>query len=134
MIGGLLTIYMACWFYQATIKYQVKRNLLWVVIGSATFFIVQWGWIWLDSVFFLSGVDDTMTTSETGKTLTSRLASTYRELMPILVGFLSAALVRNIFVLRTGIKFSTLFSDMNIFSGSNKDEQSAAGDDKGSEN
>lgn len=122
MIGGLLTIYMACWTYQAAVRAGTSGVFKWVAITAGSLFFIQFLWIQVDVFLFLSenedtGVDQAELAAMQTKDLSNRLMSAFRELAAPLVGFLVAAIIRAKFVVKGGFGPSTLFGHMNIFKG-----------------
>ena len=122
MIGGLLTIYVACWTYQAAVRAGTSGGFKWVAIAAGSLFAIQFLWIYVDVLLFLTENDDTgvdqadlaaMQTKDFG----NRLMSAFRELAAPLMGFLVAAVIRAKFVLKGGLGPSVMFSHMNIFKG-----------------
>lgn len=123
MIGAFITIYVACWVYQAAISAKKENAFKWMVMGAAIFYLVQLAWMGFDILFL--GSDDIDNTNE----LAGRLVATYRELMPSIVGFITAAVFRTLFVLKQKLSMANLFSDMNIFKSSEKPGSEDAGSD-----
>ncbi|HHZ69097.1 MAG TPA: hypothetical protein EYO51_05740 [Methylococcaceae bacterium] len=122
MIGGLLTIYVACWTYQAAVRAGSSGVFKWVAIAAGSLFVVQFLWIRVDVFLFLTensdtGVDQADLAAMQTKDLTNRLWSAFRELAAPLIGFLVAAVIRAKFVLKGGLGPSVMFSHMNIFKG-----------------
>lgn len=113
MIGGLLTIFVACWIYQGAISVNRNNVLRWVVLGTTTFYAMQWAFMILEIYFFVGDYD-----MDTTNTMAGRLQATYRELMPCLVAFLVTAFYRTKFVMQQKLSMGNLFSNLNIFKGS----------------
>ena len=127
MIGGLLTIYVACWTYQAAVRAGTPGVFKWVAIAAGSLFAVQLLWIRIDVFLFLTensdtGVDQAELAALQTKDVSNRLLSSFRELAAPLMGFLVAAIIRAKFVLG-GLGPSTMFSYMNIFKGSVSSEK-----------
>ncbi len=128
MIGGLLTIYVACWTYQAAVRAGTPGVFKWVAIAAGSLFAVQFLWIQIDVFLFLTenddtGVDQAELAAKQTKDVSNRLMSSFRELAAPLMGFLVAAIIRAKFVLKGGLGPSTMFSYMNIFKGSVSSEK-----------
>ena len=105
MIGGLLTIFVACWVYQGAVSVKRDNVIRWVMIGAFIFYFVQLAWLGLDIFFFVSNVDTDKTDSLVGS-----LHATYRELMPAIVGFLATAVFRTKIVMQEKLSIANLFS------------------------
>ncbi|MEO1895632.1 MAG: hypothetical protein ABGX32_05165 [Methylococcales bacterium] len=128
MIGGLLTIYVACWTYQAAVRAGTPGVFKWVAIAAGSLFAVQFLWIQIDVFLFLTenddtGVDQAELAAKQTKDVSNRILASFRELAAPLMGFLVAAIIRAKFVLKGGLGPSTMFSYMNIFKGSVSSEK-----------
>ena len=126
MIGGIVMIFVALWIYQSAMRAKTSNVMMWVAIGAVVFFVVQLGFI--DVNLYIM---DAIRSGEGGgayeRDLTSIgdrkneggfqgfggvLLSVYMELMPQVVGFLAAALVRIKFITKEPITVGNLFSDL----------------------
>ena len=86
MIGGLLTIFVACWVYQGAVSVSKDKVFRWVIIGAILFYVVQVTCMGLEIYFFVAD-DDVDLTNEVG----GSLQAIYRELMPSAVALIVAA-------------------------------------------
>ncbi|MGR9100794.1 MAG: hypothetical protein ACU826_09535 [Gammaproteobacteria bacterium] len=129
MIGGIVILYIAVWYYQAAIKAKKDNAFKWVAIGALTFFVFEYLWVWMN-IFSLAAEMEDRSMASIGdradrageKNFTAILISIYLELMPILIGFIAAAVVRTQFVLKEKMSWKNLWSDMNIFKSNKKAE------------
>lgn len=97
MIGGLATIYVACWVFQAGARSDAPNPMKWVVIAIIIFFSIQVTWNLVDAYYIFS---DNRPIVE-----------------PIVTGFIIVAFIRTKLVMREKLTFANLFSHMNIFTG-----------------
>ncbi len=126
MIGGIVMILVALWIYQSAMRAQVSNVMMWVAIGSITFFVVQVGFIDVN-LFILEAIRGSEGGGEYERDLISIgdrkneggfqgfggvLLSVYLELMPIVVGVLASAFVRIKFITKEPITVGNLFGDI----------------------
>lgn len=126
MIGGIVMIFVALWMYQSAVKAKVDNVLMWVVIGAVVFFVVQ-ALLVQANVYILETVRGGEADADYERDLTSigdrknvggfqgiggSLLSIFFELMPPVVGFLAAAVVRLKFVTKESFSVSNLFSGL----------------------
>lgn len=124
MIGGLLTIFVACWVYQGAVSVNRGKIFKWVIIGAILFYVVQVTVMGLEIYFFVDE-DDADLTSELG----GRIQATYRELMPSIIALLVAGVYRTKLVMKEKLSIGNIFSGMNIFKGSLDTDTKDAGSD-----
>ncbi|MDP1969709.1 MAG: hypothetical protein Q8K42_02095 [Methylobacter sp.] len=126
MIGGIIMIFVALWIYQSAMRAKTSNVMMWVAIGTVTFFVVQLGFIDIN-LYILEAVRGGEGGSDYERDLTSIgdrkneggfqgfggiLLSLYLELMPSIVGVLAAALVRIKFITKEPITIGNLFGDI----------------------
>ncbi len=126
MIGGIVMIFVALWIYQSAMRAKTSNVMMWVAIGAIVFFIVQLGFIDVN-LYIMEAIKGSEGGSDYERDLTSIgdrkneggfqgfggvLLSVYMELMPQIVGFLAAALVRIKFITKEPITVGNLFSDL----------------------
>ena len=126
MIGGIIMIFVALWFYQSAVKAKVDNVLMWVAIGSVVFFVVQTLLVQAN-VYILESVRGGEADVNYERDLTSIgdrknvggfqgasgfFLSVFFELMPPIVGFLVAAVVRLKFVTKESFSLANLFSGL----------------------
>jgi hypothetical protein len=124
MIGGIIMIFVALWMYQSAVKAKVDNVLMWVVIGAVVFFVVQTLLVQAN-VYILEAVRGGEADANYERDLTSigdrknvggfqgiggSLLSIFFELMPPIVGFIAAAVVRLKFVTKESFSVGNLFS------------------------
>jgi hypothetical protein len=124
MIGGLITILVAIWFFRTAVEYKKPNALMWAAIGAIAFFLVQYLLVWLN-VFYIdmsmnettsmdrsmAEIGDRVTSKESGSFL-KILADLYYELFPIILGFIAAALLRVFAITKEKITLQSLFSGL----------------------
>ncbi len=109
MIGGVLILLVAIWFYQSAIKAEKPNSFMWAAIGAVTFFAVQYMLVNLN-VYILEAVKDTQSggllpgrdiasigdrvTQDTRGGTSGFLLSVFFELMPPIGGVVVAGLIR----------------------------------------
>jgi hypothetical protein len=126
MIGGIVMIFVALWIYQSAMRAKASNVMMWVAIGTVAFFVVQLGFIDIN-LYILEAVRGGEGGSDYERDLTSIgdrkneggfqgfggvLLSVYLELMPSIVGFLAAALIRIKFITKQPITVGNLFGDL----------------------
>ena len=126
MIGGIVMIFVALWIYQSAMRAKTGNVMMWVAIGAVVFFVVQLGFIDVN-LYIMEAIRGGEGGSDYERDLTSIgdrkneggfqgfggvLLSVYMELMPQIVGFLAAALVRIKFITKEPITVGNLFSDI----------------------
>lgn len=126
MIGGIVMIFVALWIYQSAMRAKTSNVMMWVAIGAVVFFVVQLGFIDVN-LYIMEAIRSGEGGSDYERDLTSIgdrkneggfqgfggiLLSIYMELMPQIVGFLAAALVRIKFITKEPITVGNLFSDL----------------------
>lgn len=126
MIGGIVMIFVALWIYQSAMRAKTSNVMMWVAIGAVVFFVVQLGFIDVN-LYIMEAIRGGEGGSDYERDLTSIgdrkneggfqgfggvLLSVYMELMPQIVGFLAAALVRIKFITKEPITVGNLFSDL----------------------
>ncbi len=126
MIGGIVMIFVALWIYQSAMRAKTSNVMMWVAIGAVVFFVVQLGFIDVN-LYIMEAIRGGEGGSDYERDLTSIgdrkneggfqgfggvLLSVYMELMPQIVGFLAAALVRIKFITKEPITVGNLFSDI----------------------
>lgn len=124
MIGGLITILVAIWFFRTAVELSKPNALLWAGIGAVLFFAVQWGLISLNVFYIDVSMNETTSmdrsVAEVGDRVTSKssgsfakvLADIYYELFPIILGFLAAAIFRVLVMMKEKITVQNLFSGL----------------------
>ena len=126
MIGGIVMILVALWIYQSAMRAKASNVMMWVAIGAVVFFVVQL--LFIDvNLYIMESIKGGEGGSDYERDLTSIgdrkneggfqgfggvLLSVYMELMPQIVGFLAAALVRVKFITKEPITVGNLFSDL----------------------
>lgn len=123
MIGGIVMILVALWIYQSAMKAKVENVIMWVAIGAVAFFVVQLGFIDIN-LYILEAVRGSEGGGDYERDLISVgdrkneggfqgfggvMLSMYLELMPQIVGFLAAALIRVKFITKEAISVGSLF-------------------------
>ena len=126
MIGGIVMILVALWIYQSAMRAKTSNVMMWVAIGAVAFFVVQLGFIDIN-LYILEAIRGGEGGSDYERDLTSIgdrkneggfqgfggiLLSVYLELMPSIVGFLVAALIRVKFITKEAITVGNLFGDL----------------------
>ncbi len=126
MIGGIVMIFVALWIYQSAMRAKTSNVMMWVAIGAVVFFVVQLGFIDVN-LYIMEAIKGSEGGSDYERDLTSIgdrkneggfqgfggvLLSVYMELMPQIVGFLAAALVRIKFITKEPITVGNLFSGL----------------------
>lgn len=126
MIGGIVMIFVALWIYQSAMRAKTSNVMMWVAIGAVVFFVVQLGFIDVN-LYIMEAIKGSEGGSDYERDLTSIgdrkneggfqgfggiFLSVYLELMPQIVGFLAAALVRIKFITKEPITVGNLFSDL----------------------
>lgn len=115
MIGGVIILLVAVWFYQTAIKTKNSNAFLWVAIGAITFFAAQYFLVNLNVYILdaikesksagmlpgrdLASIGDRVTQDNRGGA-SGFLLSAFFELMPPIGGLIAAALVRTLALLR----------------------------------
>lgn len=127
MIGGIVMILVALWIYQSAMRANVNNVIMWVAISAAGFFFVQLAFIDIN-LYILEAVRGSEGGSGYERDLISVgdrkneggfqgfggvLLSVYLELMPSVVGFLVAALIRIKFITKEAINVGNLFGGIN---------------------
>lgn len=130
MIGGIIMILVAVWLYQSALKAKTSNLLLWVAVGTITFFVVQF--LLVDvNIYFLESIRSGETsTSYEGVDGADRknvggfqgfggiLESLFFELVPPFAGFLAAAVIRVKFITKEAFSVTTLFGGIKeLFQG-----------------
>jgi hypothetical protein len=127
MIGGVVMVFVAIWIYQSALKAKVSNVVMWTAICAAAFFVVQAVFVNFNIYFIdlLNGTDVSGSNGEYERDLTSvgdrktqddiggfggGLLSTLFELIPPVMGFLTAAFIRNRFILKEALTIPNLFS------------------------
>ncbi len=126
MIGGIVMIFVALWIYQSAMRAKASNVMMWVAIGAVVFFVVQLGFIDVN-IYIMESIRGGGGDADYERDLTSIgdrkneggfqgfggvLLSLYMELMPQIVGFLAAALVRIKFITKESISIGNLFGDL----------------------
>jgi len=126
MIGGIIMIFVALWIYQSAMRAKTSNVMMWVAIGAVAFFVVQLLFIDIN-LYILEAVRGGEGGGDYERDLTTIgdrkneggfqgfggvLLSLYLELMPSIVGFLAAALIRVKFITKEPIAVSNLFGDL----------------------
>ncbi|TRW94653.1 hypothetical protein [Candidatus Methylobacter oryzae] len=126
MIGGVVMILVALWIYQSAMRANVNNVMMWVAIGAVAFFAVQLAFIDIN-LYILEAIRGGEGGSDYERDLTTIgdrkneggfqgfggvLLSVYLELMPSIVGFLAAALIRVKFITKEAITVGNLFGDL----------------------
>lgn len=126
MIGGVVMILVALWIYQSAMKAKVENVIMWVAIGAVAFFVVQLGFIDIN-LYILEAVRGSEGGGDYERDLISVgdrkneggfqgfggvMLSMYLELMPQIVGFLAAALIRVKFITKEAISVGSLFGGL----------------------
>lgn len=126
MIGGVVMILVALWIYQSAMRANVNNVMMWVAIGAVVFFAVQLAFIDIN-LYILEAIRGGEGGSDYERDLTTIgdrkneggfqgfggvLLSVYLELMPSIVGFLAAALIRVKFITKEAITVGNLFGDL----------------------
>lgn len=124
MIGGLLTIFVACWVYQGAVSVNRGNIFRWVLIGVILFYVLQVVFMGLEIYFFVDDDDTVDMTDEMG----GRIQAIYRELMPCIFALMVTAVYRTKFVMQQKMSISNLFGGMNIFKSSDKAADSESTD------
>ncbi len=129
MIGAFFSIFVAIWFFKTAIKEQTGNAMYWAAAGAALFFVLQYVGVMLE-IYLIEvikedsrgfGISDRA--DKAGESIMARVESILYELTPILVGLLTSALVRVIFLLKQKPSLSNLFSGVkDVFSSSEKTE------------
>lgn len=116
-------ILVALWIYQSAMKAKVENVIMWVAIGAVAFFVVQLGFIDIN-LYILEAVRGSEGGGDYERDLISVgdrkneggfqgfggvMLSMYLELMPQIVGFLAAALIRVKFITKEAISVGSLF-------------------------
>jgi hypothetical protein len=126
MIGGIVMIFVALWIYQSAMRAKTSNVIMWVAIGTVAFFVVQLGFIDVN-LYIMEAIKGSEGGSDYERDLTTIgdrkneggfqgfggiLLSVYMELMPQIVGFLAAALIRIKFVTKEPLSINNLFSGL----------------------
>lgn len=126
MIGGIVMILVALWMYQSAMKAKMNNVMMWVAIGAVAFFAVQLLFIDLN-LYIMEAVRGSEGGADYERDLTTIgdrkneggfqgfggvLLSVYLELMPSIVGFLAAALIRVKFITGEAITVGNLFGGL----------------------
>lgn len=126
MIGGIVMIFVALWIYQSAMRANTSKVMMWVAIGAVAFFAVQVAFIDIN-LYILEAIRGGEGGSDYERDLTTIgdrkneggfqgfggvLLSVYLELMPSIVGFLAAALIRIKFITHEAITVGNLFSGL----------------------
>jgi hypothetical protein len=118
MLGGLITILVAIWFFRTAVACNKPNALMWAGIGAVLFFVVQYTLVWLN-VFYIDMTEaDDRSMAAVGDRVTSTssssflrvLAGIYYELFPIILGFVAAAVFRTMVIMKEKITVQNLFS------------------------
>jgi uncharacterized protein YqgC (DUF456 family) len=130
MIGGIVMILIALWFYQSAMRAKVSNVMVWVVIGAAGFYALQ-----LLLVNANIYVLESFRASETGAGYEAVqgadrknegdflgffgiLKSLYLELAPSIISFLAMAFVRVKFITKEALSVGSLFGGIKeLFQG-----------------
>ncbi|MGR8934600.1 MAG: hypothetical protein ACU837_09465 [Gammaproteobacteria bacterium] len=124
MIGGLVTILVAIWFFRSAVEFQKPNAMLWAAIGAVLFFTVQYALVWMNVFYIDMGMNETTSMdrslTDVGDRVTSKgsssflkvLANVYYELFPIILGFLAAAAFRILVITKQKITVQNLFSGL----------------------
>jgi len=124
MIGGIVMILVALWFYQSAMRAKVSNVMMWVVIAAAGFYGLQLLLVNLN-IYIL----ESFRASETGSAYESIqgadrknqgdflgfagiLKSLYLELSPSIVSFFALAFVRIKFVTKETLSMANLFGGL----------------------
>jgi hypothetical protein len=126
MIGGIVMILVALWMYQSAMKAKASNVMMWVAIGAVAFFTVQL--LFIDvNLYIMESIKSGEGGSDYERDLTSIgdrkneggfqgfggvLFSVYMELMPQIVGFLVAALIRIKFITKESFTVGNLFGGL----------------------
>lgn len=122
MLGGLITILVAIWFFRTAVEHQKPNALMWAAIGALLFFVVQYALVWMNVFYIDMGMNETTSMdrgmAEVGDRVTSKgsssflkvLANVYYELFPIILGFVAAAFFRIFVITKEKLSVQTLFS------------------------
>jgi hypothetical protein len=122
MLGGLITILVAIWFFRTAVECNKPNAIMWAAIGAVLFFSVQYALIWMNVFYIDVGMNETTSLdrsmAEVGDRVTSKgsssflkiLANIYYELFPIILGFLAAAVFRTLVIMKEKITVQNLFS------------------------
>ena len=126
MIGGIVMIFVALWIYQSAMRAKTSNVIMWVAIGAVAFFVVQLGFIDVN-LYIMEAIRGGEGGSDYERDLTTIgdrkneggfqgfggvLLSVYMELMPQIVGFLAAALIRIKFITKEPITIGNLFGGL----------------------
>jgi len=126
MIGGIVMIFVALWIYQSAMRANASNVMMWVAIGAVAFFVVQLGFIDIN-LYIMEAIRGGEGGSDYERDLISVgdrkneggfqgfggvLLSVYLELMPSIVGFLAAALIRVKFITKEPITAGNLFGGL----------------------
>jgi hypothetical protein len=126
MIGGIVMIFVALWFYQSAMRAKTSNVIMWVAIAVVVFFVVQLSFIDVN-LYIMEAIKGSEGGSDYERDLTTIgdrkneggfqgfggvLLSVYMELMPQIVGFLAAALIRIKFITKEPITIGNLFSGL----------------------
>ena len=135
MIGGFIIILVAMWMYQSALKSEKSNLLLWVVVGSITFFIVQMILVKMNIIVMdmiresdgaidatnrsLISIGDRAGRDDNSGSLFGIIFSIYLELFPPFIGVVAAGLVRIFFILDEQPTKDNLVSylKINLFAG-----------------
>jgi hypothetical protein len=126
MIGGIVMIFVALWIYQSAMRAKTSNVIMWVAIAVVVFFVVQLSFIDVN-LYIMEAIKGSEGGSDYERDLTTIgdrkneggfqgfggvLLSVYMELMPQIVGFLAAALIRIKFITKEPITIGNLFSGL----------------------
>jgi hypothetical protein len=140
MIGGVIMIFVALWMYQSAMKAKVDNALMWVAIGTVTFFVVQTLFVQAN-VYILEAVRGGGGDANYERDLISIgdrknvggfqgvggwFLSVFFELMPPIAGFLAAAFIRLKFITKEAFSMGNLFSGLKEMFTSIKDSFKSA--------
>jgi len=125
MIGGIIIVLVAIWFYQTAVKAENQNAFLWVAIGAITFFAAQFMLVdlnvWILEIVRenrsadllperdLISIGDRVTQDARGG-VSGFLLSVFFELMPPVGGVVAAAFVRTLVMLKEKPTPANLFS------------------------
>lgn len=125
MFGGLLTILVAIWIYRSAVQAKTGNVLYWTAGAAIMFFVVQI-LFYEFNIFILDTFDGSDIGGDYDRNLTSigdrkdsgglqdgffgTILGVVFEILPLVMAWLSVALVRTKFMLKESINFSNLVS------------------------
>ena len=124
MIGGMMIILVSVWVYQSLMRAQKDNVMIWVAVCAALFFGVQFLLVDVNIAVMEAfkadpeGYERELTSVGDRKNeggfqgFGGVLLSVYLELMPSIVGFLTAALIRIKFITHEAITVGNLFGGL----------------------